>query len=238
MSDRSINGKQASTEVAASIEEFAAEAYSQPAEKTTEKTTLIAQNFPSDQTNAFDNQTEYARPGYCRQSGPILPQLPQPIDARKTYRHPYNPIVQKILRTAAALDKHPVWQSYPSDISRQDPSACFLNMVLQQAIGCRSMGNTIEQIAANLDDHKNLTNHFYRHTLGEEVPGDIIIAYPKGTYRPEASIYLGNGRVETYDQLTKRITNMSSKEYYPSKDPAQDIYRQVVLYRWAANGSY
>lgn len=133
---------------------------------------------------------------YCRrQYAPTLPVYGHPRDSRKLNRHPENPVVLATEKAVMLLNQYPLWDMYPSEVSRQDPSACFLNAVLQKVIGRQTMGNTIADIAANLDNYSSTSNHFYKHSLGEETPGDIIIAYPNGPARAEGAIYLGNGRV-------------------------------------------
>lgn len=177
---------------------------------------------------------------FCRRPyAPTLPTMPHPMDVRKAYRNPENAVVQSTMRIALELNQHPMMDSHPSEISRMDPSACFLNMILQRVVGRQSMGNTIEEIAFTLGDVRD-PNHFYAHPVGQEQPGDIIIAYPHGGHRAEGAIYLGNGRVASYDPSTKLVTTTDSiKAFYPPKDSKEKpIYDKVVLYRWASWKSF
>lgn len=179
----------------------------------------------------------YYQPGtpHCRRPyEPVLPAYAPCDDPRRAYRHPVNPVVQSTMRIALELGQHPLLDSHPSEISRQDPSACFLNMVLQRVIHRQSMGNTIEQIAFTLGDIRD-PNHFYKHRLGEEQPGDIIIAYPADGSRAEGAIYLGNSKVASFDPVTKQVSTTDNiSAFYPPKDPKKPtLYGRVDLYRWA-----
>jgi|GEM_PF-4713342 len=178
---------------------------------------------------------------YCRrQYAPVMPAYGHPRDRVQLYKNPKNTVVRATENACLNLSQYPLWDSYPSEISRQDPSACFLNAVLQKVIGRQSMGNTVAEIGANLDNYSSLTNHFYKHSLPEEVPGDIIIAYPKGGARAEAAIYLGEGRVASYNPENGRVTTSDSitNFYRPKPKNPQDkpeaYFDRVVLYRWAS----
>ncbi len=178
----------------------------------------------------------YYQPGspYCRrQYAPVQPVYAPAMDKRRVNRYQPNPLVKPALDLLVQMDGQAILDKYPSEISRQDPSACFLNQVLQQIINRQTTGTTVEQIAANMDSLNHPTNHFVHYSLGTEIPGDIIIAYPKDGTRPEAAVYMGNGNVAAFNPDTKRVTTHDGiKYFYPQQDPTKSFFGKVVLYRW------
>ncbi len=278
--DRSVNSS-STNEVPASIEEFAAKAYS----KESQSRILIADGSMNQLDGYFSGQGKEATPSsrpeqkappreipqpllpadiqpqtpaagcyqpqpaliysgdsyyyptgtmHCRRPYvPVQPVYGHPVDRRKVYRYVPNPLVKPALDFLVQMDGQLILDKYPSEVSRQDPSACFLNQVLQQIIHRQTSGNTVEQIAVNLDNLKHPTNHFVHYSLEQEIPGDIIIAYPKDGSRPEAAVYMGNGNVAAFNPDTKRVTTHDGIRYfYPDKDPNKTFFGKVVLYRW------